>query len=105
MPETSLSVSSKDFSGQMRPSKPSGMPMTFHLYLRMAALVAARMTALRPGASPPPVAIPIQRMSGIGTCRWSFVVGRWRNLAWASRLYDHTVWAEGDGNLRGDVGG
>ena len=36
--------------------------MTFHLYFRMAALVAARMTALRPGASPPPVAIPMQRM-------------------------------------------
>lgn len=62
IPETSLSVSSNDFSGQMRPSKPSGMPMTFHLYFRMAALVAARMTALRPGASPPSVAIPMQRM-------------------------------------------
>src|SRR5260370_3324008 len=62
IPETSLSVSSNDFSGQIRPSKPSGMPMTFHLYFRMAALVAARMTALRPGASPPPVAIPMQRM-------------------------------------------
>jgi hypothetical protein len=37
----------------------------------MAALVAARMTALRPGASPPPVAIPIQRMSDI-----KFVGGR-----------------------------
>jgi hypothetical protein len=28
--------------------------------------VAARMTALSPGASPPPVAMPIQRMSDIG---------------------------------------
>src|SRR5580704_5025333 len=65
MPETSLTVSSNDFSGQIRPSKPSGMPMTFHPYFRMAALVAARMTALRPGASPPPVAIPMQRMSDI----------------------------------------
>src|SRR5580704_11697341 len=63
MPLTSLSVSSNDFSGQMRPSKPSGMPMTFHPYLMMAALVAARMTALRPGASPPPVLMPMQRMS------------------------------------------
>ena len=54
------SVSSNDVSGQMRPSKPSGMPMTFHLYLRMAALMAARMTALRPGASPPPVPMPMQ---------------------------------------------
>src|SRR5580700_10572849 len=65
MPETSFIVSSNDFSGQIRPSKPSGMPMTFHPYLRMAALVAARITAFRPGASPPPVAIPMQRMSDI----------------------------------------
>jgi len=54
MPLTSFSVSSNDFSGQMRPSNPSGIPMTFHPYFRMAALVAARMTALSPGASPPP---------------------------------------------------
>src|SRR6059058_3927482 len=62
MPLTSLSVSSYDFSGQIRPSKPSGMPMTLHLYLRKAALTAARMTALSPGASPPPVQMPMQRM-------------------------------------------
>src|SRR2546426_7693084 len=60
MPLTSLSVSSYDFSGQIRPSKPSGMPMTLHLYLRKAALTAARMTALRPGASPPPVQMPMR---------------------------------------------
>src|ERR1700730_8802896 len=97
IPETSLSVSSNDFSGQIRPSKPSGMPMTFHLYFRMAALVAARMTALRPGASPPPVAIPMQRMSGIE----KFVVGRssLAGLRKLSRLYDNTV-TFGDGNLR-----
>ena len=63
MPLTCLSVSSYDFSGQIRPSKPSGMPMTFHLYFRKAHFAAARMTALRPGASPPPVQIPMQRMS------------------------------------------
>src|SRR5438270_902273 len=63
MPLTSLSVSSHDFSGQIRPSKPSGMPITFHLYLRMAHLTAARMTALRPGASPPPVQMPMQWIS------------------------------------------
>src|SRR6059058_5393945 len=66
MPLTSLSVSSYDFSGQIRPSKPSGMPITFHLYLRKAALTAARMTALRPGASPPPVQMPMRRMEVIG---------------------------------------
>src|ERR1700734_3813683 len=78
MPLTSLSVSSKAFSGQMRPSKPSGMPMTFHPYLMMAALVAARMTALRPGASPPPVPIPMQRMSDMDFVvrPWSLVDGR-----------------------------
>src|ERR1035437_2652861 len=66
IPLTLSTVNLKDFSGQMSPSKPSGMPMTFHLCLRMAALVAARITALRPGASPPPVAMPIQRMSDMG---------------------------------------
>src|SRR5579863_8357609 len=76
MPLTSFSVSSKDFSGQMRPSKPSGMPMTFHPYLIMAALVAARMTALRPGESPPPVPMPIQRMLDIGVVVGRIVLGR-----------------------------
>src|SRR4029077_17778560 len=70
MPKTSFSVSSNDFSGQIRPSKPSGMPITFQPYLRIAALVAARITALRPGASPPPVAMPIERISDMS------VVGR-----------------------------
>lgn len=37
--------------------------MTFHLYFRMADFTAARITALRPGASPPPVQIPIQRIA------------------------------------------
>src|ERR1700740_965963 len=32
----------------------------------MDALVAARITAFSLGASPPPVAMPIQRMSGMG---------------------------------------
>src|SRR6202007_1733089 len=97
MPLTSFRVSSNDFSGQMRPSKPSGMPITFHPYLMMAALVAARMTALRPGASPPPVPMPIQRMLDIG----KIVVGR-EQLAEAAAitaaLYDNTGTAEA-GNL------
>src|SRR5437879_890175 len=72
MPLTLFSVSSKALSGQMSPSKPSGMPMTFHLYLRMAALTTARMTAFRPGASPPPVPMPMQRMSDILSSVWPF---------------------------------
>ena len=42
------------------------------------------MTALRPGASPPPVAMPMQRMSDMGVrcgsldlSRWSLVVSHW----------------------------
>src|SRR5580693_7107550 len=96
MPLTSLSVSSKDFSGQMRPSKPSGMPMTFHPYLMMAALVAARITALRPGASPPPVPIPMQRMSDIG------FRSLWQ-VSWGLAFFDHTG-PFGDGNLRVGIG-
>src|ERR1700683_3382126 len=109
MPEISLIVSSKDFSGQMRPSKPSGMPMTFHPYLRVEDLVGARMTALRPGASPPPVAIPMQRMSDIETVvgRWSLVPSqgsgqaknsRWPSRTRISRFYDNTLTLR-DGNL------
>jgi len=48
-------------------NRPSGMPMTFPLYLRMAALTVARMTAFKPGASPPPVQIPMHFMSSIAT--------------------------------------
>src|SRR5579863_10297969 len=103
MPLTSFSVSSKDFSGQMRPSKPSGMPMTFHPYLIMAALVAARMTALRPGASPPPVPMPIQRMLDIGVVVGRIVVGQivvdrcLFAIRGRSSNYDHTsAWEYGN---------
>src|SRR5579863_2589556 len=102
MPLTSFSVSSKDFSGQMRPSKPSGMPMTFHPYLMMAALVAARMTALRPGASPPPVPMPIQRMLDIGVVVGRIVLGRIVvgcsfAIRGRSSNYDHTsAWEYGN---------
>jgi hypothetical protein len=42
--------------GGLRIVPPQGrMPMTFPLCLRMADLTAARIMALRPGASPPPV--------------------------------------------------
>ena len=37
--------------------------MTRHMYFRKAVFTAARITALRPGASPPPVQMPMQRMS------------------------------------------
>src|SRR5271166_984640 len=96
MPLTSFRVSSRDFSGQIRPSKPSGTPMTFHLYLRMADFTAARMTALRPGASPPPVQMPIHLISDIvrvqllvdgHSCR----VGN-NPLGWISRSHvDHLI--------------
>ena len=43
------------------------MPMTFHLYLRMADFTAARITAFNPGASPPPVQIPMQLMFAMAT--------------------------------------
>src|ERR1041385_4370585 len=53
----------------MRPSKPSVIPMTRQPYFWMAHLVAARITAFNPGQSPPPVEIPIVRMSFIGMVR------------------------------------
>ena len=45
-------------SGNIRPLKPSRMPMVSQPR-RAADSVAARMTALRPGASPPPVEMAI----------------------------------------------
>ena len=51
-------------SGLSRPLKPSRMPTTSQPRLR-AANVAARMTALRPGASPPPVLMAMRLMSTV----------------------------------------
>src|ERR1700677_42532 len=115
MPETFSSVSSKAFSGQMRPSKPSGMPMTFQPWLRMAAFVAARMTALRPGASPPPVAMPMHLMSDMNSlvvfrCRrcWYFVrltgpsLRSYRRDRWGEQRY-HRAWRMGWPLFRAEV--
>src|SRR5262249_2759481 len=44
----------------MSPSKPSSIPKTSHPYSLIAVFTAARMTALRPGQSPPPVRIPMR---------------------------------------------
>src|SRR5947207_4176916 len=96
MPLTSLSVSSYDFSGQIRPSKPSGMPITFHLYLRKAHLTAARMTALRPGASPPPVQMPIQRISGMVMVHRR---GKGRGAEFRAPPYDNSVRAAASVNI------
>ena len=41
------------------PSKLSSIPMHFIPYSPIAVLTTARITAFRPGASPPPVKIPI----------------------------------------------
>jgi hypothetical protein len=58
MPVTSLGVSGLVRDGSSSPSKLSSSPMTSILALQ-AALTTARMTAFRPGASPPPVRTPI----------------------------------------------
>ncbi len=51
--------------------------MTSHLYLRMAHFTTARMTAFKPGQSPPPVLMPILRISGMLVSReqdWDGIV-------------------------------
>src|SRR5690554_6221362 len=50
--------------GSMRPLKLSSRPRQLIPWL-WADLTTARMTALRPGASPPPVRTPIRRMGFI----------------------------------------
>ena len=59
MPVTSLADSTRDRFGSIRPSKLSSRPTT-SMPLLTPALTTARITAFRPGASPPPVRIPIR---------------------------------------------
>lgn len=63
---TRSSVSSNDFSGQMRPSKPSGIGLTFQWCFEDSSFRSARIRALRPGSSPPPAAIPTQPVLPVG---------------------------------------
>ena len=63
MPVTSLGVRMRDRDGSSRPSKLSSRPTTSIPALK-ADLTTARMTALRPGASPPPVSTPIRLIEG-----------------------------------------
>jgi hypothetical protein len=61
-PRTSVMPNSWTLSGLMSPSKPSSIPNTSHPYSLMAVFTTARMTALRPGQSPPPVRTPMRRI-------------------------------------------
>src|SRR6185436_10969579 len=63
MPVTSFGVRMRDRVGSSSPSKLSSRPTTSMPALK-ADLTTARMTALRPGASPPPVSTPIRLMEG-----------------------------------------
>src|SRR5258708_35552973 len=64
MPVTSRGVRTRERFGSIRPSKLSSRPTTSIPELD-ADLTTARMTALRPGASPPPVSTPIRVIDGI----------------------------------------
>src|SRR5690242_5502511 len=50
--------------------------MTRQAYFWMAHFVAARITAFKPGQSPPPVEMPIVLMSAIGMCEERSIVTR-----------------------------
>ncbi len=63
IPRVFHEVSWRVFVGVSSPSNPSMMPVTSQPYLKMAVLVTARMTALRPGASPPPERTPIRMIT------------------------------------------
>ena len=65
MPRTSRGVSTRDRPGSMSPSKLSSRPM-HSMPLLVANLTTARMTALSPGASPPPVRMPMRLMAVTG---------------------------------------
>ncbi len=59
MPRVFQGVSSLALTGVSSPSKPSNIPTTSQLYLLTAVFTTARITALSPGASPPPESMPI----------------------------------------------
>src|SRR4249919_2051564 len=63
MPRTEFFVSGMTSSSPRRPANPRLMPRTSQPRL-IAESAAARMTALRPGASPPPVEIAM-RICGV----------------------------------------
>src|SRR5512133_578778 len=60
----------------MSPSKPSVTPITRQAYFWMAHFVAARITAFKPGQSPPPVEMPIVLISAIVMCEERSIVTR-----------------------------
>ena len=63
IPRTESRVRVTHWSSPNKPANPLRIPMTSHP-LPVADSTAARITALSPGASPPPVEIPI-RVSGV----------------------------------------
>src|SRR5436190_8412224 len=65
MPVTSRGVSTRERPGSINPSKLSSRP-THSIPEFAAALATARITALSPGASPPPVSTPSRLISVIG---------------------------------------
>src|SRR3982751_3429877 len=86
MPRTESFVSGTTSSSPSSPAKPRLMPTTSHPRL-MAERTAARMTAFRPGASPPPVERAM---------RIQYVVKRW----WVGDV----TWADASGRRVGPCG-
>src|SRR5439155_22527482 len=64
MPVTSRGESTRERPGSIRPSKLSSRP-THSMPQFEAAFTTARITAFRPGASPPPVRTPRREMDDI----------------------------------------
>jgi hypothetical protein len=80
MPRTLSTVSGTISSSPSRPAKPRLMPRTSQPRVR-ADSTAARMTALRPGASPPPVEIAIRmflKMTWVLGCEHKCTLGEER---------------------------
>src|SRR3989338_967623 len=72
IPRTFHSVKFRVLFGKTSPSKPSSMPITSQLYFTNADFTTLRITAFRPGQSPPPVNTPIFFMAYQHPFRCSF---------------------------------
>src|SRR5260221_3001332 len=93
IPVTSLGTRRRDRLASIRPSKLSSRPMTSQLRLA-ADLTTARMTALRPGASPPPVSHPIRRRCDFSGADISFLSEVVRHCGYRPACVT-TRWASG----------
>src|SRR5262244_2987891 len=82
-PRTSRELNSRVQVSPSNPSKPSSTPMTCIPCSHTAVFTTARMTAFSPGASPPPVTIPIFLYIWVDSSRQAYDMLSGKGTLWA----------------------